>query len=36
MDIETLSVRLSECLDDLSLLLDQLYKFPQRQREAFF
>jgi hypothetical protein len=36
MDLDTLSLRLSECLDDLGLLLDQLYKFPQKQREAYF
>ena len=29
-------MRISECLDDLGLLLDQIYKFPQKQREAYF
>jgi hypothetical protein len=29
-------LRISECIDDLGLLLDQIYKFPPKPREAFF
>ena len=36
MDPSTLSARICECIDDLSLLLDQIYKFPQKQRENYF
>jgi hypothetical protein len=36
MDMEIIATRVSECIDDLGLLLDQIYKFPQRQREAYF
>lgn len=36
MDIDLVTIRISECIDDLSLLLDQIYKFPQKQREAYY
>lgn len=36
MDTDTISLRISECIDDLSLLLDQIYKFPQKQREIYY
>ena len=36
MHIETLTQRISECVDDLGLLLDQIYKFPQKHRESYF
>ena len=28
--------RICECINDLGLLLDQIYKFPQKQREQYF
>lgn len=36
MMMETIALRISECVDDLGLLLDQIYKFPQKQRENYF
>ncbi|CAM6002352.1 unnamed protein product [Sphagnum balticum] len=36
MQVETLMDRLSECVDDLGLLLDQIHRFPQKQRQGYF
>ncbi len=36
MKAETLVERIAECIDDLGLLLDQIYKFSQKERENYF
>jgi len=36
MQVDTIALRISECIDDLGLILDQIYKFPQKQREQYF
>jgi hypothetical protein len=33
---EAVVAGISSCVDDLGLLLDQIYKFPERQREQYF
>ena len=32
IELETLDDQICECIDELARLLDQIYKFPQKQR----
>ena len=36
LEAEIVLNRICECINDLGLLLDQIYKFPQKQREQYF
>lgn len=36
LEPETVLNRICECINDLGSLLDQIYKFPQKQREQYF
>ena len=36
MNVGELGRRISECIDELGLLLDRIYRFGQGQREGYF
>ena len=35
-NLQEMNAKISECIDELALLLDQIYKFPQKQREHYY